>query len=508
MTVWKEGRPLCRVILPENDPAASQLARSTLSRYTASLFGHELPVARNIAQPGNYLVIGTPQNNPVVAELVERGAKLTSADLSDEGFQILTFQTDSSRHVILYARSPRAIKHACQELLFFRTSATTISTAIDWPLDVVMKPAFSYRGVYILPCWSAHDSLESWQRVLRFHSELTINRNWFWLDGFPVAGHTGEYAGTALASEKNVQGLIDLCNAEDMKFLIGGGWFTWHHHKAVDNNYPAGRDYYLAYLRTFNNFHGFYFEPTGEGSEDQNWRPECDMFRELIAAVLKQRPDFEFAVAIGKFNNPEYLRFMSTLDPSRVYWWWCWGDPFRDKALDLYRSVTRWHTIINMSNFHGSTAPPVPAERPLAGIVTSYDPGQGFGNPWDGWGKLGTDQPRNFDPYNIPFFAHQYFYRERCWNPDLSEGDFVRRLHRRLFDADAPSEAGELYWKLSRLTLECNAKKPPTPDQLAPIRRLVDMMRSRTFTPRTNDTVARMDDTLNHIATRSTRPGS
>ena len=144
---------------------------------------------------------------------------------------------------------------------------------IDWPINVVMKPAWAYRGVYILPCWAAYDSLESWQRVLRFHSELTINRNWFWLDGFPVAGHPGEYAGTALASESNVQSLIDLCNDEQMKFLIGGGWFTWHHRKAVNQDYAKGRDYYLDYLRTFKNFHGFYFEPTGEGKEAQNWRP-------------------------------------------------------------------------------------------------------------------------------------------------------------------------------------------------------------------------------------------
>jgi hypothetical protein len=68
-----------------------------------------------------------------------------------------------------------------------------------------------------LPCWSAHDSLESWRRVLRFNSELTLNRNGFWLDGFPVAGHTGEYAGTDLASAENVQALIDLMKEEEIQ---------------------------------------------------------------------------------------------------------------------------------------------------------------------------------------------------------------------------------------------------------------------------------------------------
>jgi len=55
--------------------------------------------------------------------------------------------------------------------------------------------------VYILPCWSAYDSLENWKRVLRFHSELTINRNWFWLAGFPLLEqYGGEYKNSDLAN--------------------------------------------------------------------------------------------------------------------------------------------------------------------------------------------------------------------------------------------------------------------------------------------------------------------
>ena len=30
-----------------------------------------------------------------------------------------------------------------------------------------MKPQIAYRGIYMLPIWSAYDSLESWKRVLR-----------------------------------------------------------------------------------------------------------------------------------------------------------------------------------------------------------------------------------------------------------------------------------------------------------------------------------------------------
>ena len=190
---------------------------------------------------------------------------------------------------------------------------------------------------------------------------------------------------------------------------------------------------------------------------------------------------------------------MSRFDPKRIYWWWCWGDPYRDKAVDLYPGILRWHTIVRMSDFHGSNDPPLPSERTLAGVVTSYDPGQGFGNPWDGWAKLGVDKPRNFHPYSIPYFAHQYSFRERSWNPDLSDADFIKRLHRRLFDADAPQDAGEQYWRLSQLTLQVNAKADLKPEQLDATRRFLDTIRGRRFTPRTEDTIARMKQALEHL---------
>lgn len=506
MDIWRDGETRCRLVLPTGDDRGASLARSTLTDYARQLGNIELEPASDASRPGNYIVIGRPETNPLMSKLVSRGATLTNFDLGEEGFQLLTHQDANSRYVLVHGRTPRAIKHACQELMYYRTSATTTRVAIDWPLDVVMKPAIGYRGIYILPCWSAYDSLDSWKRMLRFNSELTINRNWFWLGGFPVAGHTGEYGGTALADEKNVQALIDLSNSEEMAFLIGDGWFTFHHRKAVGDDYAKGRDYFLAYLRTFKNIRGLYLEPTGEGKETGNWRPECDALRDLIRTVLKDRPEMEIALAIGKFNNNEYLKLMSELDSKRVHWWWCWGDPYRDKAFDFYPTILRWHTIVRMSNFHGSNDPPLPSEATLAGVVTSYDPGQGFGNPWNGWAKLGVTEPRNFDPYEIPYFGHEYHYRERCWDLRLSDADFVKRLHRRLFDADAPRDAGEQYWRLTQITMKTGKDFVPSPEQLAPIKAFVEGFQARKHTPRTTDTIKRMEFALGQLGRLARTP--
>ncbi len=502
-SIWEKGQARCQMVLPSGDEKSARLAKSTLSHFLNEFYQIELPTAADAGKKGTYLVLGTPENNPVLAKLVDAGLKLTTENIGDEGFQLLTHEDRRSKFIIAYGRTPRALKHACQELIFYRIAATAKAGKLETPLNVVMKPETSYRSIYMLPCWSAQDSFESWERVLRFNSEITLNRNWFWLDGFPVARHPGEYTNTALSSDANVQRLFDMVGAEDMKIYIGGGWLNWHHQKAIGKDVEKGIAYYLDYLKAFTNFHGFYCEPTGEGKEIKDWKPEAEALRRMIRTVLEQRPDFEIAIAIGMFNNAEYLKLMSEFDPQRVFWWWCWGDPLRDKVLDLYPSVLRWHLSQYMSSFHGSMDPPKPRERKLAGFVTSYDPGQGYGNPWNGWDKLGVNFPRNFDPRTIPYFSQQYFFRERCWNIELTEAEFLARLQRRLFDADAPKEAVDHYWRLSKMAhASAPAKKAvfPSTEQLAAERQFVDSLRKRKWTPRMNDTIARMDEAIAGLA--------
>jgi hypothetical protein len=48
------------------------------------------------------------------------------------------------------------------------------------------------------------------------------------------------------------------------------------------------------------------------------------------------------------------------------------------------------------------------------------------------------------------YFYLQYFFRERCWNLGLTDEQFAARLRRRLFDADAPADAGQRYAQLSQ----------------------------------------------------------
>jgi len=495
--LWVDGKPQFALVTPNADEQTGRLARATISRFLGAFYSIELPGTAD-DRAGVQLVIGTPENNRTLAQLVSKGLGLTTADIGEEGFQLLSHEQDGRKFVVIHGRTPRAVKHACQELIFYRLRATARKGELDWPLDVVMKPEFAYRGIYMLPIWSAYDSLESWKRVLLFNSELTLNRNWFWLDGFPVAGHPASAHGTdyhfertVLASDENVQGLIDLVNSEAMKFYIGGGWMSWHHWEVVGQDQQRAREYYFDYLRAFKGVSGFYFEPTGEGEERKDWLPG-DSLREMIRDLLKREPNFEVAVAIGRFNNPEYLKLMSELDPQRVYWWWCWGDPLADKALDLYPSVLGWHTTVRMSDIHGTVAAPTTSELKLAGMSTSYDPGMGYGNPWNGWAKMGVFEPRDFHPYTMPYFSHEYKFRERCWDPRMSDEAFARRLGLRLFDADMPADAIGLYLELADL---CFAPGNATPEALERLGSFVNRHEQH-GTPRNRDTLARMAEAV------------
>lgn len=515
-----EPQPPLQLVLPVGDRPARRLIESTFGNYLDRFYNVKPAIVGSAIKAGSYVVLGTPETNPLLLQLIRDGLKLTSKQIGDEGFQIITHESGPSRYVIIYGKTPRALKHGCQELIFYHLRAARAGLTVDWPLDLVRIPEFSYRGIYMLPCWSAHDSIESWERVLQFNSELTLNRNWFWLDGFPVAGHTGEYPNTPLADEKRVQRLIDLVNDEAMKFYIGGGWMTWHHKKAVGHDIKKGTDYYLGYLKTFKHVGGFYFEPTGEpwndgrGDESQAWLAEVEGFQNLIRTLLKKDPALEIALAIGSWNNPEYLQRMATLDSKQVFWWWCWGDPIRSQALDRFPNVLRWHNQFKQSptpdETHGSREPPMPGERKLTGLATSYDPAGGFGSPWHHASHPkflaadlifgGTTKPENFDPHTIPYFYLQYFFRERCWNLDLTTVEFEARLQRRLFDADAPADAGKHYANLSRLVLwRYDDKKPklkPGAEELATLRAFMDSTSQRSWTSRMMDTLRHMEDAL------------
>lgn len=496
--VWRDDRPAARLVPPRLSGPMEHVVDTTVNGYFAESYRWSLPNRPDVTEAGNYILVGDASNNRAIRRLVDGGLRLGTDELGEEGFRLFTHEADGSRYVIVTAKTPTGLKHGCLELVFYRTPTTQRGAWIDWPMDVTMSPAFAYRGVYVLPCWAAFDSHTSWERMIAFMSDTSVNRIWFWLAGFPLLKqYGGEYAGTDLSDAYNVNGLAGLTRSRGMKFYIGGGWFTWHHEKIADGSIKRGVQYYLDMLSLVPDTEGIYLEPAGEGrdTDEAAWRKRTEAFGEMAARIWKDRPAFEFAIAIGEFNADAYRRLMHEIDETRTYWWWCWGDPIRDNALAEHPLVLRWHTNVQMSDYHGSTAPPEPSERALTGFATSYDPGQGFGNPWNGWGALGHDQPRNFDPNDMPYFSHQYWFRERCWNVEITEAEFAARLARRLFDDDVPEQAIKYYLTLASM---CPNPKAADVDQLSVIDRFVAEHVNH-GTARTQDTLRRMRTAIEGI---------
>jgi hypothetical protein len=377
--------------------------------------------------------------------------------------------------------------------------ATKDTASVDWPINIQKNPQFAYRGIYMLPCWAQHDSVAHWRRILEFNSELTCNRNYFWLDGFPLLPqYGGEYVGTDLAQPANVRSLIALCKQLGMKFLIGGGWDTWHQRKLFHGDVTRSISYYLDLFHLLPGAEGIYLEPVGEGSERTDPAESLKSvaaIRKLAETIWRERPDFEVAIAAGKFNPKPYLDALDAIDRKRIYWTWGWGDPSRDHALAEHPLVLRWHTVVKMSDWHGSTDAPRPDETALPGFYTSYDPGMGFGNTWNGRGYgvgTGIPGPREFDPYTLPYFAHEYWFRERVWDVHATREQFASRLARRLFDADMPPEAIVHYLALQEM---CHTPAKATEDFLAPIEQFTNQF-AHFGTPRNQDTIRRMQEAI------------
>jgi|GEM_PF-1093475 len=521
LELYRAGEPQAYLIGPESTGSSAEIVPRTINGFLKQFYGWELPPAHDAAEPGRYVVVGTPENNAVLSELVADGLELSTTEPGEEGFTIKTYEQDDRRFLIIYAETPAGLKYGCQELVFYQIAATCDSASVPWPIDMRMKPEVAYRGCYTLPCWSAYDSLESWRRVLQFQSELTLNRTWFWLNGFPLLPqYGGLYQDTDLAQLDNVRELIQHCHREEMKFYIGGGWFTWHHKESASESQAEriarvgagggeaplaadekmlnnGIQYYLDLLAALPEADGIYLEPTGEGAEagDGVWRQHVEALDRLLQAIARTRTGVEVAIAIGRFNSREYRRAIQQLGPPQPYWFWAWGDPVDDRALDEHPQVLRWHTTLAMSPFHGSPQPPHPGEALLTGMVTSWDPGMGFGNPWTGWAKIGIDHPRHFHPYTMPYFSHQYWFRERCWNLNLTEEQFATRLAKRLFDADMPAKSINLYRQLAAW---CPNPERADRDSLAHIEDFVKR-HAEQGTPRNRDTLARMQEAIDGI---------
>ena len=150
--------------------------------------------------------------------------------------------------------------------------------------------------------------------------------------GLPAAAAVRrEYAGTDLADAGNVTSLVELCRQLGIKFYFGGGWYTWHHTQTASGSIDRGIQYYQDMLALLPGAEGIYLEAAGEGMEvDERARRErTEGLRQLATSIWRDRPDFEFALCIGRDNSQDYRQAVHEIDQKRIFWFWCWGSAAR-----------------------------------------------------------------------------------------------------------------------------------------------------------------------------------
>jgi len=105
----------------------------------------------------------------------------------------------------------------------------------------------------------------------------------------------------------------------------------------------------------------------------------------------------------------------------------------------------------------------------------------------------------------MPYFSHEYRFREGCWNLAITEGQFNARLSRRLFDADMPPESIANYQLLANF---CFKPKEANEEAIHGLQDFVEAHKEH-GSARNRDTLARMSEALRGLrktVTGSTNP--
>lgn len=268
-------------------------------------------------------------------------------------------------------------------------------------------------------------------------------------------------------------------------------------------------------MAAFSEADGLFLEPAGENKDERTEtarKQQVEAMRCLVKSLVDKRPELELVLAIGSNSPKSYRDEMAKIDRDRIYWWWCWGTPIEDHAMDEYPSVLGWHAFWRRPPVkHGSNEPPKAHEAGLTGFATTYSSGIGFGNVWSGTGPNDKKHAgvKEVHPHTIPFFSHQYWFRERCWDIHIEKDQFAARMARRLFDADMPKESIQYYLTVADwcpLTRVGKAKLPSAMkaidrDTLATIDAFVTQHLGK-GTLRNCDTLKRMREAVDELKKR------
>jgi len=538
MTLIEQGRPQGAIILADQATATEEIAARKLAEWLGEQSGVEFPILRtremDAHSTGNFVLLGTPQNQPLLAELMIEGSG-GAADLpflDDEGFGVETFSRDGRNYLLVGGRTPAGVFHGA---IYARDFLFDILHPVDQivvrDVELVRNPALLERGPYLLPQYGVvpEYTLEHWKHIIDRMAEGGLNRIYWWVAGMypsPRFPETFTITNSKMGVE-DINTLIDYAHERGMKFLVGGGAFFWHGVDGYLEDHPelaatssAGmcpsnpearrfmQAYSLEWLETFPKADGLWLEPRDEAGacfcEDCQVRldafnsraygqNEISFLKDLMKQVWDRNPAHTLVWLIEflehkdffpHLDDPLYFERIREIQDSRVKWMVVWEafnlpGPGNDRRPVPFftRNGLHWDKPYwpNLQNVFDHAR--ICAEQGYLGYSNAWEIGFAS-NDW-----YIHDVPYPVDI--IPEVVTRLAFREACWAPEQSWDAFTERVHRYFFSREAPRQLAEdILWLRQYITAANHEFRSPmefdTETALADEVRRVDQLEDRT----------------------------
>jgi hypothetical protein len=494
--VVRAGKPAASLVLSQAASETERIAAAKIQTWLKDFAGAELPtaVAPGPAEPGNgrFIMLGTAQNQPIIAELVQTGDG-GAADLpflSDEGFGIQTLTRGDAKYLIIAGRTPTGV---LQGAIYARDFLLDVlppdEGVVVREVKLVRSPALPVRGPYLLPQYGVTplQTLDHWKHIIDRMAEGGINRIHWWIAGmYPSTRHpeTFEITQTKMSVD-DIRALCRFAQARGMTFVVGGGGFFWHGVQQLGKNRPeiaaVGTgglcpshpesqrlmvDYALEWLETVPEADGLWIEPRDEGGFCTCER--CSVRLDEFNSRHYGQSEIVFLKTLMKkvwARNPKHLMVWLVEYHSDIKTMPHYDDPlYFERIREMKDPRIEWQVVWEQFKLPGPRNQNVPVpfftrhaqhwDKPywpdlqnvFAHARMCAEQGYlGYSNAWE-IGFASNDWYIHDVPYPvdlIPETLTNFGFREACWEPGQTWDEFIDRVHRRWFSREVPRALAE-----------------------------------------------------------------
>jgi len=478
--VLRGTRPEGGISVPQGASPAVDHAAEILQAAVAEAGGPRLMISQSKAGQG--LVVLATRDCPAISLTPRRREAL-----SEEAYVAKVAAEGGRRRLVLVGGSERALVYGAARLadLGLRVEGQDVVLETD---GKVHAPALAIRGNYTLACWGKTHlwTRQHWCHVFDAMAADSMNVVLFWLSGlFPSKQYPASvvYPDSKIGVE-DLRAMIRHAHARGMRFLIGSGIFAWFGVDALAERFPETRamgsggmcpsqalarkinkQYLLEMLETLPEADGFFLEirdeygpctcPTCQQRLDQRGskqygQAELSFLREFAEEVWRRNPKAIFVSSIGygvesrgaHTDDVLFYDGVRQLRDPRLFWLVCrnnWDFPAGEGAAKPLRwfsgNMLQWTQYYRLSTVDIGSWARRSRDAGCVGFVPALEPGFCSAS----WYSDEVPYPVDRIPYVVTRFA----YREYCWDPDMTQEEFRRRLSRRFFGPGAPSHLAE-----------------------------------------------------------------